>query len=100
MGEMTRDTWWEMNILLKLQVPSSHVDTQLLSDRGETCSIQLPGYLEEKDDRISYKGFCGTAAATPDLLTNCFQTQRGESTSTDLPVYLPVKFLNLYVNYV
>ena len=37
MKRVTCDTW-EVNIPSKFQVPSSHADTQLLSDKGDTCS--------------------------------------------------------------
>ena len=35
MWHVIHDTWWEVNILSKFQVPSSVA--HLLNDRGDTC---------------------------------------------------------------
>ena len=52
------DMWWEVNILVKFQLPTSHVDTKLLSDRVDTCSTSATwSYkqqdLEEEDELIN-----------------------------------------------
>ena len=31
MRQVTNDMWWEVNLLSKCQIPSSHTDTHLLS---------------------------------------------------------------------
>ena len=58
-------------------VPSSHADTHLVSDRGDTCSASATcSYrqqdLEEKDDAINqslnYEAVCRTSPATAGLL--------------------------------
>ena len=55
----------------------SHADTQLLSDRGDTCSTSgtwsySQQDLEEKDDSVNesmnHEAVCRTAPATPGLL--------------------------------
>ena len=69
--------WWEVNILKTFQVPSSHADTHMLSDRDDTYSTSATWsyrqqYLEEKGDSmnesVNDKAVCRTARATPGLL--------------------------------
>ena len=59
---------------------SSHADTHLLSDRGDTCSTSATwSYrqqdLEENDQRmnesVNDKAICRTAPVTPSLLKIC-----------------------------
>ena len=54
---MTRDTWWEVNILSKFQLPSSY-------GLGETV---FKGYFhkESLSELISNRGVCRTSPATP-----------------------------------
>ena len=71
---MTHEPWWEVKILSKLQVPSFHAYTHILSDRGDTCSTSATlshrqQDLEEKDEIVTKlimtkQGVCRTALAT------------------------------------